>query len=375
MASFFTSNGGFTKIWVCFFVVVGCLPFTECNAQPLPRLLLIEDKGKIGFLLPESHFGIPIEFDNYYDEIIIPAARASNMAIYEARGLGGSMFDQDSRSDCANLDEARARRKESTVLIDELLYDNPGKMIIRGFAEAFKGEDDKSYRGLIEGHPFFLKLDEIKAQLAEPENMQTKSAKNRPGVAALLAKLIAKGDVKREKSIEDNGDLKKSFCLLPENRQHDVVKALVGLFKTKEDFDVVKLDMPKARSCFISLVLRANKQLACRQNNDHSSNAVEPGCGQLVSYPTAECNLYKRLDPAYYEWMLPARSKVFIPHMESALQTSIPFFIVGGAHIPDTALGPGLITLLTERGYKISLIENRAQLDDILKKIRSMPKN
>ena len=50
-------------------------------------------------------------------------------------------------------------------------------------------------------------------------------------------------------------------------------------------------------------------------------------------------------------------------------------FAVGGAHIADTALGLGLITLLTEQGYQISLIENKNQLDDIVKKIRLMPKN
>lgn len=44
------------------------------------------------------------------------------------------------------------------------------------------------------------------------------------------------------KSIEDSGDLKKSFCLLPEERQHDVVKALINLFNIKEDFDPVSLD-------------------------------------------------------------------------------------------------------------------------------------
>lgn len=61
--------------------------------------------------------------------------------------------------------------------------------------------------------------------------------------------------------------------------------------------------------------------------------------------------------------------------MGSALQTDILFFIASGAHIADTALGLGLITLLTERGYQISLIKNINQLDDIVKKIRSMPKN
>lgn len=359
---------------VCFFVAVGCLPFPNSYAQPLPRLLLIEGKGKIGFLLPESHFGIPAEFDNYYKEIIIPAARASNMAIYEARSIGGSMFDQDSRADCANLNETRARRQESAALINQLLYDNPDKLTIRGFAAAFKSEDDKSYRGLIEGHPFFLKLDEIKALISEPDSVQATNAKDPQRVAALLAKLIAKGETNRLKSIEDNGDLKKSFCLLPQERQHDVVKALINLFNIKEDFDPVSLDMPKAHSCFVSIVQSANKQVACLQNNNRS-DAAASSCGQLMRYPTLECTIYKRLDQIYYEWILPVWSRVFIPHMESALQTSIPFFIVGGAHIADTALGPGLNTLLTERGYQISLIENKKQLDDTMKKIRSMPKN
>lgn len=375
MAFFLLQTTAQPKYWFVFFVAVGCLPFTNSYAQPLPRLLLIEGKGKIGFLLPESHFGIPAEFDNYYKDIVIPAARASNMAIYEARSVGGSTFDQDSRADCANLNETRARRQESAALINQLLYDNPGKLIIRSFAVAFKGEDDKSYRGLIEGHPFFLKLDEIKAQISEPDSVQATNAKDRPRVAALLAKLIAKGDVNRERSIEDNGDLKKSFCLLPEERQHDVVKALINLFNIKEDFDPVNLDVAKAHSCFISIVQSINKQVACLQNNNRSGDAAGSSCGQLVRYPTSECNMYKRLDHAYYKWILPARSRVFIPHMESALQTSIPFFIVGGAHIADTALGPGLITLLTERGYQISLIENKNQLDDVVNKIRSMPKN
>jgi hypothetical protein len=66
-----------------------CAVVFACQAQPLPRLLAIESQNGVGFLLPETHFGLKVEFDAYYSNVILPAAKASNLVVPEGLALGG----------------------------------------------------------------------------------------------------------------------------------------------------------------------------------------------------------------------------------------------------------------------------------------------
>jgi hypothetical protein len=43
--------------------------------------------------------------------------------------------------------------------------------------------------------------------------------------------------------------------------------------------------------------------------------------------------------------------------------------IIGAAHFPDTAAGPGLVNLLRDAGYQLSVVQNRAALALLLNKL------
>jgi hypothetical protein len=343
-----------------------CAVVFACQAQPLPRLLAIESQNGVGFLLPETHFGLKVEFDAYYSNVILPAAKASNLVVPEGVQLGAAMHDPNSRSDCAGLDPKKARRKESEALVNKFLFDHPGRLVIGGFAQTHKESERQTFVDLIAMYPFILKLDEINVQAKE--RVFPLPGWQDPSVLSKLDRYIMSRDGRRE-PLEDFGDFKRSFCLVPEDRQHEFVKALIALHAVREDYD--KVDLSKGELCFRSGMRQIKNQLMCMGAvAARGGSATSATCAPPERFPTAECQLYPRVHEAYYEWLLVARSKAFVKRIEESMQADTPFVIVGQAHVPDSEQGPGLITLLTEKGYKLSLIENRKQLEALLARVK-----
>jgi hypothetical protein len=322
------------------------------HAKAEPRLFSVSKAGLHAFVLAESHLSTAIEHNKYLNNVVIPAARAST--IYAQEGPPGLLRDVSNFTDCTGLD-ARARRDESNRLLNKTLFLNPGYLAIGSTA---KLKDESQLRDFIDTYPFFMKLIELKDQISKRINTTKISKLVNSAPASQVFQTIVVKQKGKHTFVETTADFKNAFCAVPFEKQHDVVQALVGqLAKT----NTAELDLDAVEKCYLSTLSNTRTQVTC-------ANSAQKDClSKLLLYPSAACkNMGIDWDDGFYPFALTARTQTWIPNVERLIAEGYVFFSLGSAHLPDTTQGPGLFSILRERGYKVVTIENAKQLREAL---------
>jgi hypothetical protein len=338
------------SFWVT--AIAGLATLLTANADAAPRLFAVQDQGKLAFILAESHLATRVELDRYFSEVVMRAARASTS--YADEGPPGLYFEPANLTDCNGLDSAAAKREQSTSLLNQALEVHTGRLAIGSIAKSGSKEE---LRQFISGYPFFLKLIEVKEQVGAMINSPELAKLANKGVpAARIFERIVIAQKGKRAFVETTADFKRAFCAVPAHYQHGVVEAYVERL-TKPN--VPKIDLQLAERCYLTTLAASHRQ-ACKGD-------LNKPCDQApLAYPINGCEALGRWGDEYYRFAIAARNVTWIVHMERLISEGRTFFSLGGAHLPDTTLGPGILSLLRERGYSITLVEDARQLDLIL---------
>lgn len=329
--------------------------FLIANATAAPRLFAVQHEEKLAFILAESHVATKVELDRYFSNVVMPAARASR--IYADEGPPGLYFEPANLTDCTGLDPALARREQSTALLNQTLEVHTGKLAIGSVAQAGNTEE---LRQFISGYPFFLKLIEVKEQIGAKANTpEVAKLANKDVPAAKIFDRIVVAQRGKRAFVETTADFKRAFCAVPASHQHGVVEAYVEQLKKP---GATKIDMQVAEKCYLSTLAVSHRQAACRIGSSYTCDPTP------LSYPVLGCEGLGRWRDDYYRFAIAARNLTWIANIERLMSEGRTFFSLGGAHLPDTTLGAGVLSLLHERGYKVTLVEDPNQLRAILER-------
>ncbi|MCA3031486.1 MAG: hypothetical protein ING73_12610 [Rhodocyclaceae bacterium] len=322
------------------------LAHLSAHAQVLPRLYLVEKESLIGFIRAESHLPLKVENDLYFSQIVLPASRLATAYVEE--DFPPSLSASGRMNKCNNASVTSNGWEINEQTLNAFLARSHGRQVIHSIALSTK--DKRELVDAIESLPFFLKLQDVLDQItvkANPPHVQRAlrdTTSNR-----LRREMITKRNAKHI-LIEEAEEIREAFCRVPEPQQQQVVQAIV---RHAGRDDLGTLDLGEAERCFMHELSLANTQLKCR--------AEKANCTERPMFPI--CSMKNDWPSQAMPFVLIERTNAWLTNFDRYIEQEIPFFSVGNIHLLDTSLGKGLLTLLSERGYRVTLVQTKAQLE------------
>lgn len=315
------------------------------TAGTAARLLVAEKDGRALFLLPESHVGTPTQQDAYFRETIRPAFAASSALLLE-RGASAQLSPDyfgrrcdvegpDEPDEDADLDAA-LRAHPDPVLgrvlpLDEHLQ-RLGRFI--RFEMLLQAWSARAYRQAADGA-----ADAHAVRVLPAQSGQLMTALPRP-----------------YRSVDDAASFFQAWCALAPAERSVLVRGLI------DDLDAPP-QPPEAEQGLRGVYRTIDTTYAA------SLAALR---ATLAGAPAADAveRQWTRGELIRQRYLITERNRGWIAQLPSVLASErLPFYAIGAAHFVDGPYGAGLITLLREAGYRVSLVTDRPALRAVLARV------
>lgn len=344
------SAGG---LLACMLVVAGA------KAEALgfgARLLLVQKDGRSALFLPESHIGSPAQEDNYFRTVLRPAFAASSVLLAERSSV--SWLDP-TYEQAACLDEGEAEASLDPALNEQLrrhvaptLNNLPPMLNALSPVDKLDTLDRFMRYYLVFTHTYQRSHGKISSR-AGAHSFTIRNAQS----GILLAQAPH-----RVASVEDTGTWQHAYCaMLPEERAALIADTIVQSAQRPEPDDA-----GKSGSELRAATYRDN-DAAYRQTLEHTRAALN---APAMANHAHDADTLTAAKLAIDKFILVERSRAWVADLPAVLRRErLPFYALGAAHFADGPSGPGLVTLLREAGYKVSLLNDRHALDASLSQL------
>jgi hypothetical protein len=355
----------------CLLAVVGSASAAAGHPGFGARLLLAQKDGRVALFLPESHIGSPAQEDAYFRAVIRPAFAASSALLAERSSV--SWFDKTyDQATCQ--DEGEAEAALDPALNDALQKHAPA-------APPAPAELPPALRSVAPvdriGTPgrfmrFYLLFMNVhqRAYGAIPAEAGARSFRIRNAQSAVL--LVAAP--RRVVSVEDTGTWLRAYCALgPEQRASMIAETIMRSGRPPDIADAGKTGAELRDATYRDNDAAYRRALHAARAALRSPDATGLAAArQAGDAHAAQASTAGQL--AIDRFTLAERSRAWVAALPAALQRErLPFYALGAAHFADGPHGPGLITLLREAGYTISVLADRRALDAALAGVPPAP--
>lgn len=334
-------------------------------AGPLPpRLVAAERNGQLIFLLPETHAGLRIQYDRYFKTVIEPAFVASSLLLSERSApvqAEPSLRYQacpDQQPDEAQVDHAL------NAALPELLPGSywgvfPPSAPVTGFSRFMRFN-------LVFEDAYFNPT----GRYAPPWQPQP-TAQLPATVTVGYATRLMLDDPRPFASVDTPASSFQAYCSLAPAQRSALARAVLQM-RLRQAGHAPPLDQLDQPENAAVLERRELEQNAARMEANYwqwvqrigltvaTSNAAAGAAA--ADYPAIDQN---QLDIERY--LVVARNRQWLARLpQMTAGQRLPFMVLGAAHLPDSAAGPGLLRLLHDDGYRLTMVRNHAQLAALL---------
>jgi len=326
-------------------------------AASVPRAWLVSKGNMQAVLVGESHIGTSTENDSYFDTVIQPSYAAADTAVMETfwgdEQRGNEAVDRS--TPCA-IDPKDRRTDRVRPAFNELIS-----------ATRANGLEVPNWMTHWEILPEFLHTSLFLEQFADSEfgRPYTAAIESQLGLGTSL-RLRASGRGPAEKNLRGLESLKVQrtiFCSASAAHRQDYLADRVLQL-------TAMLRLKQSNPSFSGLDKFA---MAMSRSVEENVRCIDRPVACTVEKLTADTQLLRdagwtrAFSPGTFEILIKQRTHAWLPLIENAMRTrGKAFVIVGTLHLPDLSIGgktePGLISLLRERGFSVTLI---ARPDDI----------
>jgi hypothetical protein len=362
MARTTTPRAGAATLAACLLAAAGGASADAGNAGFGARLLLAQKDGHVALLLPESHIGSPAQEDQYFRNVIRPAFAASSALLAERSSV--SWFDKTyDQAGCPVESDAEAAL--DPALNDALRRHAPPTppelpAALRSLAPVDRigtlGRFMRFYLLFMDAHQ--------RAYGAIPAEAGARSFTVRTAQSGILLA----GTPKRVGSVEDTGTWLHAYCAMRPEQRALMIAETIGRSAQPTAPDTA--DAGKSGAALREATYRDN-DAAYRRSLDDVRAALRsprpPGQAAWPAHGSPAPLASTAGQLAIDQFTLAERSRAWVAGLPAVWRRErLPFYALGAAHFADGPPGPGLVTLLREAGYSVSLLADRRALDAAL---------
>ena len=317
------------------------------------RLLAAERDGQLLLLLPESHLGLRAQFDSYFKQVIAQAFAASSVLLAE-RSEDAQLDEGLRYKACADEDSSET---EVDAAINEVLPEIlpvtiwgrlPPPAPVTGFGRFMR------VALLLDG-TYLRKYADATSTWSEHQPKKVPAS-----LAVSYARQLVRDAPRPQLSVDTPATSFGVYCAMSPVERNALATSLLRFQQehTARDADYVLTQKTmRAGAVRVDTVYRE----ALERNTRTIAGQAAPAFAHLEP-------------PAIERFILAGRNRWWIEHLpELADGQRLPFFILGAAHFADSDSGPGMIRLLRDAGYQVSLVDNRRQLDGLLARLPPAP--
>jgi len=339
-------------------------------AGPLPpRLVAAERNGQLLLLLPETHAGLRNQYDRYFQTVIAPRVcrvqPVAERALITAPGRGLRYQPcPDQQPDETQVDAAL------NAVLPELLPASyravqPPPAPVSGFSRFMRFDpvmEDAFFNPTGRYAPPWV----AQAKPAVPADVTTNYASVTTNYAGRLMPYAPRPYAPVDTPVSSY----QAYCSLAPAQRTALAQAALQkrlrqaghapppdqLDRHEDDENVerreLEADVARLDRHYRDWLRRITQTVAGEQGTAATSGAASPD-GEMIDQHQRDRDRY----------VLAARNQVWIarlPRMTAGER--LPFMVLGAAHLPDSSAGPGLLRLLREGGYRLTLVRNHAQL-------------
>jgi hypothetical protein len=311
------------------------------------RLLVAEKDGRAIFLLPESHIGTPAQQDAYFRETIRPAFAAASALLLE-RSLSARLSPDyyERRCDVEGPDEPALDAD-----VNAALRAHPDPVL----AHVLPLEGDLERLGRFIRFEMLLQAWIGRGHVQPADD----AAHAVPAVRVLPAQSgqLMMATPHPYRSVDDTASFFQAYCALAPAERSVLVRRLL------DDLDAAV--QPQAG---------AEQDLAGMYRTiDATYQACLAAIRAALTHPhgaAADVRHWTPTELITQRFLIAERNRGWIAQLPSVLASErLPFYAIGAAHFVDGPYGAGLITLLREAGYRVSLVPDRPALRAVLARV------
>jgi hypothetical protein len=174
------------------------------------------------------------------------------------------------------------------------------------------------------------------------------------------------------RSVENTGDFFSAYCALTPLDRAALIGSLIGKAGALDNDSRAPMSSRQMREQSVTtLDALYHDNLA----NLKGTLAARFPAGQVAAPPATPGNSnyaqpWAASELIYQRYVLVERNRNWLAQLPGVLASErLPFYAIGVAHFADGPHGPGLITLLREAGYRVSLIDGDAALNAVLARV------
>jgi TraB/PrgY/gumN family len=327
------------KISVSLLIAITCLS-SICRADDLPRLFVAQRGNSLAFFLPIAHHASTSEInDRYLDRVIRPAYKASTQLLDEFSALDPSIFF----ASCSS---------------QEILDTSIDYALNEKFTAAVKGTYwDSFHPALRDNVGRFVKFWEV--YLPPP---QTNTDPQKILEASLPVQAILLGEEQKpHNSIENSIDVFNAYCSLSITEREFLIRHAISMANDPNnlpDYRVIKQFPAVLSHLYMEALKRARVTL-----NSSPVDEIRASNQNVLAGDEKAAN---------DKFLLELRTKNWIKNIDAtSRQSGTAFYALGAAHFADGPHWKGLITLLKEDGYHVTLVKSSDQLEKILESMKA----
>lgn len=332
------------------------------------RLLLAQKDGRVALLLPESHIGSPAQEDKYFRAVVRPAFAASSALLAERSSV--SWFDKTyDQATCP--DEGEAEAALDPALNDALRrHAPPAPPALPAALRSLSPVDRIDTLGRFMRFYLLFMGAHQRAYGAIPAKAGARGFQIRNAQSGVLLA----GMPKRTSSVENTGTWLHAYCALsPAQRASMIADTIAHGAQPPDQADAGKSGAELRDSTY------RDNDAAYRRLLEEVRNVLRPPAARAryASGHTRDASGNQTRSAgqrAIDRFTLSERSRGWVAALPAVLQRErLPFYALGAAHFADGPHGPGLITLLREAGYTVSLLPDRRALESALAGVPPAP--
>lgn len=330
------------------------------DAKLGPRLLLVEKDGRMALFLPETHIGTPAQDDDYFRAVVRPAFSASSEVLAE-RSVA-PWWDRSFDSAACPDEGAEEAALDGALTAAVSMHAVAPSPLLR----AVTSPDNIGTLGR------FIRFDRLFydvhlraiGQVQLPAGAASRSILMRNAQSGVLLA----GAPRRVATVENTGTMLHAYCSLPPAQRAALIAATIA--QSDAQPGATKVEAPDASlktASYRSIDAEYRQVLSCIRAGLHRQGPAALNCG------ASEANQRTEPELTINRFMLVARGQTWVTGLAAVMQRErLPFYALGAAHFPDGPAGPGLVTMLRDAGYKLTLLENRHALMAVLKRLPAL---
>jgi hypothetical protein len=299
----------------------------DTSASESARLFMAQKNGHTAFFLPVTHKSSTVEMDGYLQRVVAEVLRRSTV-LYDESAPKWQVYHYGIAA-CPTPSQFPG---EVTRQLDPIFH-----YITRHDDYRFHGSEYLQEREFVK--LMFVLLGPVDSA---SQMLPVQFEHHAPPVATVLA---ARFGIER-RSIEGMRHFHQSYCALTVEERTAAVKTAIQWFGMHSEF--AKVD-PSVRyqgwlHC-IKFSLRSLKRAGRRMSN---------ACDNLLGKSTSE---------SMWKFLIGHRNAYWLEEIRKISEApSIPFYALGAQHFIDSSQGPGLLSLLAQSGFQVSVVETLSDL-------------